>query len=179
MDRPETTEVVRSRAAVALGWSLVAVAVAGVASTPFGGLDAVLVYAAPLALLGLLAWAAFVRAHVEVSDGGVGVVNTLRSVLVPWPAVEAVDGRYGLRLATAYGPVQAWAAPAPAGRARARRESGPAAVVVQRRLEALRGAGHLEGARLEREQLDWRWDRPLLVAVGVLAAASVVLPLLA
>ena len=49
--------------------------------------------------------------YVEVSDGGVTVVAT---PCAPWrcrgPPSSEVDGRYGLRLRTAYGAVTAWAA---------------------------------------------------------------------
>lgn len=173
------TEVVRTRSARALGATMVGVAVLGVGSTVLAGVGAVTTYAAPLALFGLLGWAAFWRARVEVSDGGVRVVDTLRTREVPWPAVEGVEGRYGLQLRTAYGTVRAWAAPSPTGRERARGQQGPAAVLVERRLQALRAAGHLDAARLEREVLPSRWHRGTLAGVVVLALASVLLPLLA
>ncbi|ROR90578.1 PH domain-containing protein [Nocardioides aurantiacus] len=172
------TEVVRAPSARALGATMVALAVLGTGSTLLGGPTAVRTYAAPLVLFGLLGWAAFWRACVEVSDGGVRVVNTLRTVEVPWPALEEVEGRYGLRLRTAYGTVQAWAAQAPSGTQRARGEPGPAAVRVQARLEALRAAGHLDDGRLERPDLRRTWHSGTLAGVAVLAVATVVLPLL-
>ncbi len=171
------TEVVRARSARALGATMVGVAASGVGSTLLAGTDAVTTYAAPLALFGLLGWAGFWRARVEVSDGGVRVVNTLRTLDVPWPALESVEGRYGLRLVTAYGPVQAWAAPAPSGTQRARGDQGTAAVLVQGRLAALREAGFLDGARLERPDLRRSWHPGTLAGVVVLALASVLLPL--
>lgn len=172
------TEVARSRSARALGATMVGLAAVGVGSAALAGVDALLTYAAPLALFGLLGWAAFWRARVEVSDGGVRVVDTLRTVDVPWPAVEGVEGRYGLRLLTAYGPVQAWAAPAPTGRQRARGESGPAAVLVGRRLDALRAAGHLDDVRLERPDLRRTWHTGTVAGAAALGVATVVLPLL-
>ena len=54
------------------------------------------------------------------------VANTLRTTQVPWPAIDRCDGRYGLRLDTAYGRVTAWGAAAPVGKQRARSRTVPA-----------------------------------------------------
>ncbi|WP_051706502.1 PH domain-containing protein [Nocardioides aequoreus] len=169
------TVVLRSRAARALGATMVAVGALGAVATLAAGSAVTLRYAALLALFALLGWAAFWRPGVEVSDGGVLVVNTLRSVHVPWPAVEEVEGRYGLRLVTAYGAVQAWGAQAPSGTARARRQDSRAAVVVRERWEALRDAGFLDRRVLERPDLAVTWHRGTLLAVlllGLCAAAG-------
>lgn len=155
---------------------MVMVAAGGLVSAVADG--AALEFGAPLVLIGLLGWAAFWRPCVEVSDGGVLVVNTLRTVHVPWPAIEAVEGRYGLRLRTAYGAVTAWAAGAPTGRQRARGVDSEAARAVTERLEALRAAGHLDDRRLERPDLRTTWHRELIAAIGALLVASVALPLL-
>ena len=108
--------------------------VLGVGTVLVEGLDSVLQFGAPSALFSLLGWAAFWDPHVTVSDGGVTVANTLRTVQVPWPAVDAVEGRYGLRLATPFGTVHAWAAGAPSGRQRARDRTSEAATLVEQRL---------------------------------------------
>ena len=154
---------------------MVVVAAGGFVSAVADG--AALEFGAPLVLIGLLGWAAFWRPYVEVSDGGVLVVNTLRTVHVPWPAIEAVEGRYGLRLHTAYGAVTAWAAGAPTGRQRARGADSEAARAVTERLEALRAAGHLDDRRLERPDLRTTWHRELIAAIAALLVASVALPL--
>ena len=174
----ESTVQIRSRTASALAVGIVTVAVVGLVSTVIDGGDALLDYGAPLLLIGLMGWAAFWRPCVEVSDGGVRVVNTLRTVQVPWPAIEAVEGRYGLRLQTAYGGVTAWGAGAPAGRQRTRGVDSEAATVINERLAALRAAGHLDDRRLERPDLRVTWHRKLIAAVAVLLVASVVLPLI-
>lgn len=135
-------------------------------------------YGAPLLLFALLGWAGFWRPQVEVSDGGVRITNTWRTVHVPWPAITAVEGRYGLRLLTAHGNVTSWAAPAPAGRARARGSESEAADLVNERLGDLRAAGYLDHPTLERESLDANWNIPVAVAAGVLLVASLLLPLL-
>ncbi len=173
------TVQLRSRSAQGLGAAMAVLSLIGLASVVLAGSDAVLQFAAPLALFGLLGWGAFWEPRVDVTDGGVTVVNTLRTVEVPWPAVQSVDGRYGLRLETAYGPVNAWGAAAPAGRQRARGAQSAAADAVTDRLELLRAAGHLDDGRLERPapRITWHW--PLIAGLTVLALATVVLPLLA
>jgi hypothetical protein len=174
-----TTVQLRPRSARALGVGLVVVAAIGLVSAASDGVDVLLTYGAPVVHFGLLGWAAFWRPYVEVSDGGVTVANTLRTVMVPWPSIEEVEGRYGLQLRTAYGSVTAWSASAPSGRRRSRGEDSDAAQVVTSRLEALRVAGHLDDPRLETPRLRATWHRELLVAIGVLVLASAVLPLVA
>ena len=174
-----TTVVLRSRSSRVIGGSTVAISVAALVSAAFDGVDVLLAFGGPLALLGLLGWAGFWRPYVEVSDGGVTVVNTLRTVTVPWPAVQEVEGRYGLRLRTAYGAVTAWAASAPSGRQRARGEDSASARAVNARLGELRAAGYLDDPRLEQSELRTTWHRPVIAAAAVLVVASAVLPLFA
>jgi hypothetical protein len=85
------TERIRARSAQTLGVVMMVASVVGVASTALGGADVLLRYGAPLALFGVFGWAAFWQPYVEVSEGGVVVANTLRTVEVPWPAVDEVD----------------------------------------------------------------------------------------
>lgn len=122
-------------------------------------------------------WALFWNPRVVVDDGGVHVVNVLRTFDIPWPAIQQVDTKWALTLVTAYGRITAWAAPAPGGLAgsrrmiRSRREdipqsargpgntvrpadlpgtaSGSAATAVRHRWEELRAAGWLDDPRLE------------------------------
>lgn len=174
---PRETITVRSRNAQSLGVAMMAVGVLGVVVVVTEGLNSVLQYAAPLALFGLLGWAAFWQPHVEISDGGITVSNTLRTRLVPWPALESLDGRFGLTLQTAYGKITAWGASAPTGRGRARESLGEAAQVVVGRLEELKRAGYLDDRRLERPAPVTTWHVRLIAALVVLLLASVVLPL--
>jgi hypothetical protein len=179
MPRPAgPTVVIRSRWSQALGVAMAVTGVLGVVLTARLGIDSVRDYAAPLLLFALFGWAAFWRAQVEISDGGVRITNTWRTVHVTWPAITAVEGRYGLRLRTAQGNVTSWAAPAPAGRARARGQESHAADVVNARLEELRAAGYLDNPTLERDTLDSTWNVQIAVAAGVLLVASLLLPLL-
>lgn len=173
-----STVLLRSRSARALGATMIALSVLMLGSALVGGVATLLDFAAPTVLFGVLGWAAFWRPYVEVTDGGVTVANTLRTLEVPWPAIESVDGRYGLRLQTAYGRVTAWGATAPKGRERAREQQSVAALAVTGRLEELRVAGHLDDPRLERPAPVTVWHRDLLITIGVLVLASVTLPLI-
>lgn len=155
------------------------VSVAGLATAVVGGVDDLLRFGAPVTLFGVLGWACFWQPYVEVADGGVTVANTVRTVHVPWPAIDEVHGRYGLKLETAYGPVTAWAASAPAGRQRARSQHSVASAAVTERLEQLRAAGHLDDRRLERPDLTTTWHWALLASVALLLLGAVGLPLLA
>lgn len=158
---------------------MVVISVAGLATAVVGGVDDLLRFGAPVTLFGVLGWACFWQPYVEVADGGVTVANTVRTVHVPWPAIEEVHGRYGLKLETAYGPVTAWAASAPAGRQRARSQHSVASAVVTERLEQLRAAGHLDDPRLERPDLTTTWHRALLASVALLLLGAVGLPFVA
>jgi hypothetical protein len=172
------TVVIRSRWSQALGVAMALTGVVGLVLALRVGDGSAKDYGAPLLLFALLGWAAFWRPQVEVSDGGVRITNTWRTAHVTWPAITAVEGRYGLRLRTAQGNVTSWAAPAPAGRARARGQESRAADIVNNRLEELRAAGYLDNPALERDTLDAAWNIPVAVTAGVLLVASVLLPLL-
>ena len=132
-------------------------------------------YAAPVLLLALLAWVGYWRPRVEISDGGIEIRNVWRTVEVPWPALQEVDSRLGLRLVTAYGTYQAWAVPGPR-RTRGTREvrTPEAAALVVARWEALRDAGYLDEPRLERPRARTRLHVVELAAAALLLALSVV-----
>ena len=136
-------------------------------------------------------WAVFWRPRVEVSDGGVRIVNVTRTIDVPWPAIQDIETKWALKLVTAYGSFTAWAAPS-GGRGPARRASrielnllrsapvtdhlaaptsldgaaGDAAELVRDHWAALRAAGHLDNPVLEHEKVPVRWHIETL-AVGV------------
>ncbi len=180
MARPDgSTVVLRSRSMQGVGLALGAVAVAGLVLVAVGGPATTARYGGPFALVGLLGWAAFWAPRVEVSDGGVRMVNTFRTIQVPWPAVEGVDGRYGLQVRTAYGAFTAWGASAPTGADRRHARGSAAAVTVQERLDALREAGWLENPRLEQPRAHTEWHVALICVTALLAVASVTLPFLA
>jgi hypothetical protein len=157
---------------------MVVVGVIGLVSAATGGVEPLLRYGAPLVLFGVLGWAAFWRPYVEISDGGVVLANTLSTTHLPWPAIEKVDGRYGLALHTSYGTFTGWAAPAPAGRQRNRVRTSRVAEQVSERQQALRAAGHLDHPQLESAAPPKTWHRGLIAVLGVLVLATVTLPLL-
>ena len=151
-----------------------------------------------LALAVAVTWAVLARPSVIVSDGGVTIVNVLRTVELPWPAIQAVDTKWALTLQTAYGPYSAWAAAAP-GRAVVRRatksdvahlpestyglggirpgdlpasQSGAAALLIRERWEALRDAGYLDQPVLERAQPRTTTHWPILALIALLAISA-------
>lgn len=135
---------------------------------------------AAAALICALAWAVYWRPEVEVSDGGVRIVNPWRTVHVPWPALEGVSHRWSLTVTTVDGrKVSAFAAPA---RGLAEQGAGTAlsaARAVEDRREALRAAGFLDDVRLEGAPVTVEpATGPVLVCLGTLVAtvASVLLP---
>ena len=176
-DAPDETEVLRSSAMWGVGVAtLVASAVLLALAVP--SLGTLVDAAAPALLIALLGWAAFVNPRVEISDGGVLMVNVFRTVEVPWPALLSVEGRYGLRLGTSYGAFTSWSATAPAGRSRRHTSESDVATAVRRRWDRLRDAGWLEDPRLERPRAQVRWHLPVIAAAGVLVLACVAVPLL-
>ncbi len=150
-----------------------------------------------LAMVAGACWAVFWRPHVAVDDGGVELVNVLRTIRLPWPSIREIDTKWTLTLDTAYGRFSAWAAPAPGAahlvRTDLRRDtreargtwdpdvqdvrpgdlpsapSGGAALVIRERWRRLRDAGYLDDPRLEFERAPVRWHLDLLVGALVLS----------
>jgi len=73
-------------------------------------------YLPAVALVVVCVWAAFWWPAVIVSPAGVTLKNIVRTIELPWPAIQRIDTQFALTLFTAYGQYSAWAAPAP-GRA--------------------------------------------------------------
>jgi Bacterial PH domain len=166
------------------------------------GLSGLLRSAPWFVLVGGSCWALFWRPCVIVDDSGVQVVNVFRTIHLPWPSINAVDTKWALRLYTAYGRYTAWAAPAPSVHEVLRAShqdaahlpddtyaadgirlgdlptspSGNAALMIRRRWQELRGAGHLENPRLERERPVVTWHTGTM-AVGVAMALLALLAL--
>lgn len=153
-----------------------------------------------LALVALAVWATYWRPCVAVDDGGVHLVNVLRTIDLPWPSIQRIDTKWALMLFTAYGSFTAWAAPAPGVRAAARLQTGPraalpesavsdgvsirpgdlpgspsgdAALTVRRRWEELRDAGHLDDPRLEFARPPVHWHVSVIAAAVVLVVGCV------
>ncbi|WP_159620007.1 PH domain-containing protein [Ruania rhizosphaerae] len=144
----------------------------------------------PTALLVLaLVWSLFWEPQVEVSDGGITVVNILRTVHVPWPEFTAAETRWSLEIRAGDLTVTAWAVPASSGTgarlaARRRGRSGDsasgsgaeaAALAIGERRAALAEAGHLRGARRGAVPPRVTWNRAqvaILPTTAALALAS-------
>lgn len=160
-----------------------------------------------LGLLVGVCWAGFSRPHIEVSDGGIRIVNVLRTVVIRWPAVTAVETRYMLTVRTRHGDYAAWSAPHGGRRGAARSSpgaqrptdrdlaalgdnptigagdltdtpSGAAALAIRRRWQQLRDAGYLDDARLERDRAEVEWHWPLLAAAAALVATGLALAMI-
>lgn len=131
-------------------------------------------------LVAALAWTAYWRPEVEVSDGGVRVVNPWRTVHVPWPALDTVSDRWSLTLTTTDGRrVSAFAAPARGLSDRGPGVAGRAATLVSGRREQLRAAGYLDEVHPEGAPVTVSLALgPVLVcsAALVLAVAGLLLP---
>lgn len=163
-------------------------------------LDSALHYGPVFAVGAVLVWAFYGRPAVIVSDGGIELRNVLRTIELPWPAIQNIDTKYALTLYTAYGIYSAWAAPAPSRTAAASATrtamrsqpegafalgglrpgdlpgtaSGDVAGYVRRRWQALRDAGHLDDPRLERSKPRVRWHLWQAACVAALTALAVV-----
>ncbi|WP_394769869.1 PH domain-containing protein [Lacisediminihabitans sp.] len=193
------TVVLRSTFGKYLTISVIVVVVACLVALGVQGEVAVAVrFVAPLVTLGYLVWLVYWAPAVEVSDGGVRLVNVFRTIDLPWPAIERIDTKYALTLFTTYGRFVAWAAPS-AGRHRfistpredarglpesffiagtlgqgdlPNTESGDAAAVVRSRWESLRDGGHLDSGLLDDTIRPVAWNPVKIATTAVLVAAS-------
>ncbi|NNG37329.1 PH domain-containing protein [Nakamurella aerolata] len=148
-----------------------------------------------LLLISGAAWAVFWRPEVKVDDGGVRLVNVLRTVDLPWPSIVRVDTKWALALVTRYGKFTAWAAPTSSrvsGREISTRDldampestfeagksirpgdsphapSGAVAMVIRRHWEALQRAGYLDQPQLEFARPPVRWHLRTFAVGGAL-----------
>lgn len=87
------------------------IAVGIVASVVEGGIA--LLNIPPLALIGTVAWALYWMPSVSVTQDEVTFRNVLRTVRIPWGAIESVETRRGLAIVAGGKTYRAWAAPAP------------------------------------------------------------------
>lgn len=146
-----------------------------------------------------LIWVLFGNPKVEVSDGGVTVVNIVRQVHIPWPTLRGVETRWSLAVETTAGTFSSWAIPATSGmsmRMRNPRTQGgqlhsedtvrsltsgynadAVALVIAERLEELTNAGHLNRDTLGQVSPQVTWNVRELVVLGVVAALVVFLVL--
>jgi hypothetical protein len=152
----------------------------------------------PAVFAAVLVWALLWNPQVIVGDQEVVIVNVLRTIVVPWPALIDVDTKYSLSLRTPRGNYAAWAAPAPgrtslaiARRAERRHgssaqvpaiggrsrpgdlittESGEAAYLVRERWNKLVESGAIEAGIADSTPVTIRWH---WVSDGVLLLLAV------
>ena len=165
------------------------------------GLSGLLRYGWWIGLAAAVAWATFWNPRIVVDASGVKLVNVLRTIHLPWPAIQEIDTKWALTLRTAYGSFGAWAAPAPGrhatrdtteqdvkhlpestfGVGRSVRPgdtvnspSGRAALAIRQQWEALGAAGHLDNPRLEFDKPPVRWHVGVIALVTALLALGIV-----
>jgi hypothetical protein len=109
---PDGEEVFRPRTSKLLAfllWGLAGVAAVSSAAVGRQGWTGF-----PLALaVAFAGYWLFWLPSVKIDDGGVTLVNPVRTIRVPWPALVTVDTKFALKLVTPRGSFTAWAAPAP------------------------------------------------------------------
>lgn len=150
-----------------------------------------LVTSAPfLAAAVALVWALFWFPRVEVSDGGITVVNIVRTVHIPWPCFGSADARWTLSIDTAGGTVTSWAVPTGSGTARrlpkgrsettqAEKQLGTgtaeaAALVIGERYAQLQRAGHLAASTIARPELTRTFNTAGVITIGAAVALIVI-----
>jgi hypothetical protein len=107
-------QVFRSRSgrAIAVATAVIMITALGVIFVSEGIAAALLSLPAAVMIIAtalLLFW--FPR--VEVSDGGVKIVNVFREHMIGWGAIRIIDTRWALAITTDKGKITAWGAPAP------------------------------------------------------------------
>ncbi|QGH68764.1 PH domain-containing protein [Pseudactinotalea sp. HY158] len=111
------TAVFRTGFSRVFPWVAAAAALAGaIAAATRGGWGDLWRSGPWIALAVALVWLLFALPRVEVSGGGVLLVNVARTVWVPWPAFSSADARWALRVRTDDDrEFSSWALPAGSG----------------------------------------------------------------
>ena len=133
----------------------------------------------------IIVWLVFGYPRVEVSDGGITLVNVIRTTHIPWPCFAGADSRWNLRVDTQSGSYTAWALPAGSGTARRlpgrkgepsmtqRQLSGntaeAAAAIIGERFAALKDAGHLSVSPIGDVEVARTVNRSALIGGAVIA----------
>jgi hypothetical protein len=159
-----------------------------------------LAYLVPLAFVNLLVWEGLWRPFLTITDDGIGVTNPFRSIEIPWNALVNVDTKFALTLFTPGRKVEVWVAPSP-GRSFGYRsaavadreirrssphssgsvrpgdlvtsESGAAASLVRSRWELLQTSGLIEAGLADTVAVTVRRHWAAIIALVILAAASI------
>lgn len=186
----QTFRPTSSRVLAVAAWAVALSVAVGALTTRDLGVAATAASGAGLGAV--VAWALFWRPQIEVSPGGVTIVNVVRTIHVPWPVLtEAVAG-WSLEVRTREHTWTAWAAPrgSAAGEAARRRSRGggplgrltggaqPAtaeavAAAIAQAHETLVAGGHLDGA--QRRAQEARLRETVTWHVATIAAALTLL----
>ncbi len=134
----------------------------------------------------IIVWILFGYPHVEISDGGITVVNVLRRVHVPWPCFTGASTEWNLRIHTDGATYASWALPISSGTARRiprRHRSAPdgapeslgnsaeaAALVIGERLKQLTEAGHLSPSPMGEVEVRTEINRITLTGAAITVA---------
>lgn len=152
-------------------WAVsMSIAVAILVSTP----RSIALYGFP-AFLATVGWAIYWQPYVTVDPTGVTLHNVIRTITLPWPAVESFDLRFGLGVNTRWHKkYTAWALPA------ARRAPAASVQAVLDYHLGLKKAGHLDNPRYTEKPPTGKLNTPecVILAVSALWAAVGVITLL-
>lgn len=125
-------------------------------------------------IVGLL----FYLPRVEVSDGGITMVNVLRTTHVPWPNFARAEARWNLVVTSTEGEHTSWALPASSGTARRlTRKVGEetqsntaegAAWAIGERYAALKNAGHIKKSTRGATQVETTINQSTLILGSII-----------
>lgn len=174
------------------GWAVLGLA--GVAAFLTGRPSAVLGLV-PIAMFALLIWELFWRPAIIVEDDGVTLVNQFHTIVIPWAKIVDVETKWSMTIVTPERRYRGSAAPAPgavyrpnmSGAARTGRvvdgsiskadapgtDSGDAATIVRRRLQAMAEAGTLPIGQAESVGVTTRVHWVSIALLAALLAASI------
>lgn len=181
------------------GAAAVLTLIVGIYSLVEGGLTTLWESLPFLVVGGGMVWVLFGNPKVTVADGGITMVNVVRSVHVPWPTLREVETRWSLSVRTTTGSYSSWAIPASSGMGMRMRNpsrrggqsesdttralnqgynADAVALVIAERLEALTAAGYLDDQPVHQEvhpQVRWNTRELLVLGACVLAVVAAVL----
>jgi hypothetical protein len=149
----------------------------------------------PIATIALLIWLLFWRPAIIVEDAGVTLVNQFQTVVIPWAKIVDVETKWSMTIVTPARRYRGAAAPAPgavyrpnmSGATRTGRvidgsiskadtpgtDSGDAATIVRRRLQAMADAGTLPIGQADSMRVTTRVHWMSIAVLAVLVAASI------
>lgn len=168
------TKIFRPTSSRYLALAIWAILALGVGSAIFGGPPAqAWRLVAPLGLIALVAWLFLWRPVLEVTDGGLQIINPLRTVHIPWPAfADAHVHGTVIVTTTADKSFSVYAAPINNKRSKEGIAADALAEISDRRGQ-LSAAGYLDNIRPEGAPVTQATATLMTVAIAVLGVASI------